>query len=84
MSLEESEIFQRVMIDKVDRKRLIFRIVTQAIIMACMVLAVSLFLTALIVTRLHVERVMLMAVICAAITMVCTVIGMILVNLWNQ
>lgn len=82
--MEDSEVFKRVIEQKVNRRRLIFKIATQAVIMAVMVLIVSLALTAFIVVKLHLVNLMPMAIICACITMTFTIVGMILVNLWNQ
>jgi hypothetical protein len=85
MSIEQSEVYSRVAQAKVDRKWLLVRVFTQSIIVAGTVAAVSLLVTAFLVVKVfHLEHLIPMALVCVGITMSFTVIGMILLNLWNQ
>ena len=83
MSFEQSELFQRIQQSQEDRRRAVWRVVTQAAIVGVVVLVCSLALTALLVVITRTTGLMLMAVICVSVTMTFTVIGMFVINLWN-
>lgn len=82
--MENSEVFRRVVEEKLGRKHRIVKIVSQCVVVCFMVIVVSLFLTAFIVVKWPVVSLMAMAILCVCLTVVVTVIGMILLTIWIE
>jgi len=80
--IEQTAIGQRVIEERQAKKRRLIKTISQAIIVACCVLVVSIYLTALVVVIFHVLSLAKMAIICALITMLLTVLGMWLLAIW--